>query len=101
MQNFANSICFQVIFVFNTRLIIANFVNFLFQSGQFSEDMIPTVGFNMRKITKGNVTIKGKFILVLFSILNSGVGVPTQQRKRYTCIGTAVLIICCHTPATI
>lgn len=32
--------------------------NFQFQSGQFSEDMIPTVGFNMRKITKGNVTIK-------------------------------------------
>ncbi|MGH0141737.1 UNVERIFIED_CONTAM: hypothetical protein FKN15_031694 [Acipenser sinensis] len=31
-------------------------------SGQFSEDMIPTVGFNMRKITKGNVTIK---VLVL------------------------------------
>uniref|UniRef100_A0A8D2QD67 ADP-ribosylation factor-like 8B n=1 Tax=Zonotrichia albicollis TaxID=44394 RepID=A0A8D2QD67_ZONAL len=31
---------------------------FLFQSGQFTEDMIPTVGFNMRKITKGNVTIK-------------------------------------------
>lgn len=31
---------------------------FFFQSGQFSEDMIPTVGFNMRKITKGNVTIK-------------------------------------------
>ncbi|KAJ8866713.1 hypothetical protein PR048_032574 [Dryococelus australis] len=28
------------------------------ESGQFSEDMIPTVGFNMRKITKGNVTIK-------------------------------------------
>ncbi|XP_058144313.1 ADP-ribosylation factor-like protein 8B isoform X1 [Dasypus novemcinctus] len=26
--------------------------------GQFSEDMIPTVGFNMRKVTKGNVTIK-------------------------------------------
>uniref|UniRef100_A0A8C0IP64 ADP-ribosylation factor-like protein 8B n=1 Tax=Chelonoidis abingdonii TaxID=106734 RepID=A0A8C0IP64_CHEAB len=26
--------------------------------GQFTEDMIPTVGFNMRKITKGNVTIK-------------------------------------------
>ncbi|KAJ0935295.1 putative small GTPase superfamily, ARF/SAR type, P-loop containing nucleoside triphosphate hydrolase [Helianthus annuus] len=24
----------------------------------FSEDMIPTVGFNMRKVTKGNVTIK-------------------------------------------
>ncbi|KAJ7426202.1 hypothetical protein WISP_18364 [Willisornis vidua] len=29
-------------------------------SGQFTEDMIPTVGFNMRKITKGNVTIKFK-----------------------------------------
>ncbi|KAH9364581.1 hypothetical protein HPB48_000248 [Haemaphysalis longicornis] len=27
-------------------------------SGQFCEDMIPTVGFNMRKVTKGNVTIK-------------------------------------------
>jgi len=33
------------------------FVNVL-ASGQFNEDMIPTVGFNMRKITKGNVTIK-------------------------------------------
>ena len=33
------------------------FVN-LIASGQYSEDMIPTVGFNMRKITKGNVTIK-------------------------------------------
>lgn len=31
---------------------------FLLQSGHFSEDMIPTVGFNMRKVTKGNVTIK-------------------------------------------
>lgn len=31
---------------------------FSLQSGQFSEDMIPTVGFNMRKVTKGNVTIK-------------------------------------------
>ncbi|MFT7800742.1 ADP-ribosylation factor-like protein 8B-A [Arapaima gigas] len=31
---------------------------FSFQSGKFSEDMIPTVGFNMRKVTKGNVTIK-------------------------------------------
>jgi ADP-ribosylation factor-like protein 8 len=27
-------------------------------SGQFKEDMIPTVGFNMKKVTKGNVTIK-------------------------------------------
>jgi ADP-ribosylation factor-like protein 8 len=27
-------------------------------SGGFSEDMIPTVGFNMRKVTKGKVTIK-------------------------------------------
>jgi hypothetical protein len=28
------------------------------QTGAFSEDMIPTVGFNMRKVTKGNVSIK-------------------------------------------
>eukprot|EP01106_Pelomyxa_sp_JSP_P013976 TRINITY_DN431_c0_g1_i4.p1 TRINITY_DN431_c0_g1~~TRINITY_DN431_c0_g1_i4.p1 ORF type:complete len:146 (-),score=41.38 TRINITY_DN431_c0_g1_i4:216-653(-) len=27
-------------------------------SGNFNEDMIPTMGFNMRKVTKGNVTIK-------------------------------------------
>ncbi|EFN51520.1 hypothetical protein CHLNCDRAFT_49235 [Chlorella variabilis] len=27
-------------------------------SGQFQEDMIPTVGFNMRKVTKGGVTLK-------------------------------------------
>lgn len=33
------------------------FVNVI-ASGQFTEDMIPTVGFNMRKITEGNVTIK-------------------------------------------
>ncbi|CAI9608210.1 unnamed protein product [Staurois parvus] len=33
------------------------FVNVI-ASGQFSDDMIPTVGFNMRKVTKGNVTIK-------------------------------------------
>ena len=34
-----------------------SFLSF-FKSGQFNEDMIPTVGFNMRKVTKGNVTIK-------------------------------------------
>jgi ADP-ribosylation factor-like protein 8 len=27
-------------------------------SGSYSGDMIPTVGFNMRKVTKGNVTMK-------------------------------------------
>lgn len=27
-------------------------------SGQYTEDMIPTIGFNMRKVTKGRVTIK-------------------------------------------
>mmetsp|Transcript_2931 Transcript_2931/g.4834 ORF Transcript_2931/g.4834 Transcript_2931/m.4834 type:complete len:187 (-) Transcript_2931:140-700(-) len=27
-------------------------------SGQFTEGSIPTVGFNMKKVTKGNVTIK-------------------------------------------
>ncbi len=27
-------------------------------SGAFHEDMIPTVGFNMRKVTRGAVTIK-------------------------------------------
>lgn len=32
------------------------------QTGSFSEDMIPTVGFNMRKVTKGNVAIKVCFL---------------------------------------
>jgi len=27
-------------------------------NGTFQEDMLPTIGFNMKKITKGNVTIK-------------------------------------------
>ncbi|KAI9205094.1 P-loop containing nucleoside triphosphate hydrolase protein [Polychytrium aggregatum] len=27
-------------------------------NGQFTEDMIPTVGFNMRKVTKGSVVMK-------------------------------------------
>eukprot|EP00873_Tetraselmis_striata_P040108 jgi/Tetstr1/460372/TSEL_005671.t1 len=27
-------------------------------TGAFHEDMLPTVGFNMRKVTRGNVTIK-------------------------------------------
>jgi GTPase SAR1 family protein len=55
------------------------FVN-LIASGQYSEDMIPTVGFNMRKITKGNVTIKvNKFLVFkrydyfcLFAFLDLG-----------------------------
>jgi ADP-ribosylation factor-like protein 8 len=33
------------------------FVNVL-ASGNYSEDLIPTVGFNMRKVQKGNVSIK-------------------------------------------
>ena len=31
---------------------------YLFKSGEFTEDMIPTVGFNMRKVSKGGVLIK-------------------------------------------
>jgi GTPase SAR1 family protein len=27
-------------------------------TGAFHEDMLPTVGFNMRKVTRGNVVIK-------------------------------------------
>ena len=33
-------------------------IRFIFLSFASRQDMIPTVGFNMRKITKGNVTIK-------------------------------------------
>lgn len=44
--------------IFRVTYTFLNAFSFVLQSGQFSEDMIPTVGFNMRKITKGNVTIK-------------------------------------------
>ena len=47
------------------------FVNVI-ATGGYNEDMIPTVGFNMRKITKGNVTIK------LWDI-------GGQPRFRYVC----------------
>eukprot|EP01132_Coremiostelium_polycephalum_P005612 gene5612-6984_t len=30
----------------------------VFSSGSYTEDTIPTIGFNMKKVTKGNVTIK-------------------------------------------
>jgi hypothetical protein len=46
------------------------FVN-LIASGQYSEDMIPTVGFNMRKITKGNVTIKVRLFALIHRSLTS------------------------------
>ena len=38
------------------------------QSGQFNEDMIPTVGFNMRKVTKGNVTIKVSAVAIVVHV---------------------------------
>ena len=40
------------------------------KSGQFCEDMIPTVGFNMRKVTKGNVTIKASHLQYLGGYCN-------------------------------
>ncbi|KAF7241976.1 hypothetical protein EG68_10707 [Paragonimus skrjabini miyazakii] len=40
------------------------FVNVI-ASGQFVEDTIPTVGFNLRRVTKENVTIKVIFYLPL------------------------------------
>ncbi|KAJ7964469.1 putative ADP-ribosylation factor [Quillaja saponaria] len=46
---------FLLIYVGLTRE--TNYFMFFRQEG-YSEDMIPTVGFNMRKVTKGNVTIK-------------------------------------------
>ena len=42
-------------------------------TGHFSEDMIPTVGFNMRKVTKGNVSIKARAQL-LRRLRSDGVG---------------------------
>ena len=43
-------------------LAVKSFLFFLMlilcKNGVFTEDMIPTVGFNMRKVTKGRVTMK-------------------------------------------
>ena len=50
------------------------------QSGQFNEDMIPTVGFNMRKVTKGNVTIKVS--VAWLSVINS---FPHPTIQLYVC----------------
>lgn len=85
MSNKANSSRFfhgsqQVeIIIIIVLSVVANAVycTLSLQSGQFSEDMIPTVGFNMRKVTKGNVTIKvSKHFLsmpchVMLSVLES------------------------------
>ncbi len=38
----------------------------LISEGAFQEDMIPTVGFNMKKVTRGNVTIKVILTHLLF-----------------------------------
>lgn len=47
-------------------------------TGAFHEDMIPTVGFNMRKVTKGAVTIKlwdlGGQVLSNSCMANQGMG---------------------------
>ncbi|KAL5582080.1 hypothetical protein UlMin_014522 [Ulmus minor] len=39
------------------RVTILSVINSI-ETSEYSEDMIPTVGFNMKKVTKGNVTMK-------------------------------------------
>ena len=66
VTNLSKSCCSIVFIIISMYIYIVYFTGcfvdegdfFHLQSGQFSEDMIPTVGFNMRKVTKGNVTIK-------------------------------------------
>ncbi|KAI6218362.1 hypothetical protein M3Y99_01714500 [Aphelenchoides fujianensis] len=54
------------------------FVNVI-ASGQYTEEgSIPTVGFNMRKITKGNVTIKA-------SLRPSFLSIPWLSANREIC----------------
>ncbi|KAI6221448.1 hypothetical protein M3Y99_01545700 [Aphelenchoides fujianensis] len=58
------------------------FVNVI-ASGQYTEEgSIPTVGFNMRKITKGNVTIKASPFFHLF-LLHSNLS--TIQNREICC----------------
>lgn len=53
---FVNVIAVSILIII-IKLFIVFFLSHI-KSGNFTEDMIPTVGFNMRRITKGNVTIK-------------------------------------------
>lgn len=41
-----------------TRFLFFFVIFTSYKNGVFTEDMIPTVGFNMRKVTKGRVTMK-------------------------------------------
>lgn len=50
-----------------------------FQSGHFSEDMIPTVGFNMRKVSKGNVTIKVFFPSLVVTLNQSSLSIKENM----------------------
>ncbi|KAI0983232.1 hypothetical protein GJ496_007389 [Pomphorhynchus laevis] len=43
--------------LFNWSSGKSTFVNYI-SSGEFSEDTIPTIGFNVRRVVKGNVQIK-------------------------------------------
>lgn len=52
-------------------------------TGGFQEDMIPTVGFNMRKVTKGAVTIK---------LWDLGGQVCTDFQRAQHCLTTSCYI---------
>ena len=56
-------------------------------TGGFQEDMIPTVGFNMRKVTKGAVTIKlwdlgGQVTETMSTDLHSSGNLHTKCRQN-------------------
>ncbi|OZJ06223.1 hypothetical protein BZG36_00766 [Bifiguratus adelaidae] len=47
-----------LMFILITYAILPYLCPSILQSGEYIEDQIPTVGFNMRKVVKGNVTMK-------------------------------------------
>ena len=57
-------------------------------SGAFHEDMIPTVGFNMRKVTRGAVTIK------LWDLGGQVEPAPAFLMPLFLCMGLGCIISC-------
>ncbi len=58
-------------------------------SGAFHEDMIPTVGFNMRKVTRGAVTIK--LWDLGGQVINPNSPSPARTSVAYTNVAMQVL----------
>ena len=63
-------------------------------SGAFHEDMIPTVGFNMRKVTRGAVTIK------LWDLGGQVISRRSRDMHGVICMYSGIGLSGCRSPKT-